>query len=107
MPSIHNLRGKGHSILQEGGQGECGAAESKSIQIRMRCHSATADNTSDSDDKVATRGREILYIKPLVSREISSYLFSISTLTSFVLFHLQTIKLHSPWSLHPQTVLNL
>src|SRR5882724_733695 len=107
MPSIHNLRGMGHCILREGRRGECGAAESKSIQIGTQCHSATADNTLDSDNKVATRGRKILYRKPLVSPEILSYLFSISTLTSFILSHPWTITLNSPWSIHPQTMLSL
>ena len=101
------LRSMGHCILREGRWGECGAAESKSIQIGTRCHSATADNASDLDNKVATWGRKILYRKRLVSGEILSDPFSISMLTSFILSHPQMITLNSSWSIHSQTVLSL
>ena len=81
MPSIHNLCGMGHCILQKGRQGECGAVESKSIQIGMQCHSATADNASDSDNKVATRrGENMIYKATCILRK--SYLTSSRSLCS-------------------------
>src|SRR5882724_7525525 len=106
MSSIHNLRGMGHSILRKGRQGECGAAESKSIQIGTQCHSATADNTLDSDNKVATRGKKILYIKPLVSSE--NLILPLLALYTHVLdtFLSPDETLNSPWSIRHQTVSN-
>src|SRR5882724_8946495 len=104
MPSIHKLHGMGHCILRKGRQGECGAVESKSIQIVMQCHSATADNTSDSDDKVATRGEKILYIKPLISSE--NLILPLLDLYTHILdtFLSPDKTLNSSWSIRPQMV---
>jgi len=105
-PSIHNLHGMGHCIVQKGRQGECGAVESKSILIGTRCHLATADNTSDSDNKVATRGGEnTIYKATCIFRK---YHLTSSRSLPHVLGTFPSLDetLNSPWSICPQTVSN-